>query len=52
MDAKSTCGLFLLAALSLVCAIVAWDVDHAVFGSIFLALSAVAILGAAPRHGR
>jgi hypothetical protein len=49
MDAK-TRGLVLLAALSLLCAIVAWGVDRAVFGSVFFALSAAAILGIAPWH--
>jgi predicted small integral membrane protein len=34
-------------------ATVAWTVDHAVFGSVFVALSAVAVFGAAaPRHWR
>jgi hypothetical protein len=50
MDAK-THHLALLAALSLVCAMLALAVDHAVFGSVFSALSAVAVIGAAgPRH--
>ena len=35
-----------LAALSLLCASVAWAVDHVVFGSVFAAFSAVAVLGA------
>jgi len=53
MDAKRTRGLVFLAVLSLFCATVAWGVDHAVFGSVFAALSAVAVLGAAaPRHRR
>jgi hypothetical protein len=53
MDAKGTRGLVFLAALSLFCATVAWTMDHAVFGSVFAALSAVAVLGAAaPRHRR
>ena len=53
MDAKRTRGLVFLAALSLLCASVAWAEDHAVFGSVFAALSAVAVLGAAaPRHRR
>ena len=50
MDAKTTRGLFLLAALALFCANIAWAVDHVVFGSVFLALSAAAVLGAAPRR--
>jgi hypothetical protein len=49
MDAKRTRGLVKLAALSLFCAGLAWAVDHAVFSSVFAALSAVAALGAAPR---
>jgi hypothetical protein len=53
MDAKTKRGLVLLAALSLTCAGLAWGVDHAVFGAVFAALSAVAILGAAaPRPRR
>jgi hypothetical protein len=36
MDAKTIRGLVPLAALSLFGAIVAWSVDHAVFGSVFL----------------
>jgi hypothetical protein len=51
MNAKTIRGLVLLAALSLLCASVAWAVDHAVFGLIFSALSGVAVLGAAvPPH--
>jgi hypothetical protein len=53
MDAKRTRGLIFLAALSLFCASVAWAEDYAVFSSVFAALSAVAVLGAAaPRHRR
>jgi hypothetical protein len=53
MNAKRTRGLVKLAALSLFCATFAWTVDHAVFGSVFAALSAVAVLGAAaPRRRR
>jgi hypothetical protein len=52
MDAKSTRGLAWLTILSLLCATVAWTVDHAVFASTFFALGAVAILGAALRHQR
>jgi hypothetical protein len=53
MDAERTRGLVFLAALSLFCATVAWAEDHAVFGLVFAALSAVAVLGAAgPRHRR
>jgi len=49
MDTKTTRGLVLLATLSLLCASAAWAVGHAVFGLIFSALSAVAVLGAAAR---
>jgi hypothetical protein len=53
MDAKTTRGLVLLAALSLSSAGLAWAVDHAVFTSVFAALGAVAVLGAAaPRPRR
>jgi hypothetical protein len=52
MDAKSIRGLVWLTVVSLLCAIVAWTVDHAVFASTFVALGAVAILGAAFRHQR
>jgi hypothetical protein len=53
MDAKRTRGLVFLAALSLLCATVAWAEDYAVFGSVFAALCAVAVLGAAaPRYRR
>src|SRR5262245_63685466 len=53
MDAKKTRGLVLLAALSLVCATLAWSADHAVFTSVFAALGTVAVLGAAaPRPRR
>jgi hypothetical protein len=53
MDAKTTHILVLLAALSLVCTAVAWTVDHAVFRSVFAALAAVALIGAAaPRPRR
>jgi len=47
MDAKTIRGLVGLAALSLFCATVASAVDHAAFTSVFAALGAVAILGAA-----
>jgi hypothetical protein len=47
MKAKTTHALVLLAALSLSCAGLAWAVDHVVFTSVFAALSAVAVLGAA-----
>jgi hypothetical protein len=47
MNAKITRGLVLLAALALLCATIAWAVDHAVFGSVFAALGVVAVLGAA-----
>jgi hypothetical protein len=49
MDAK-TRGLVALAAVSLFCAGFAWVEGHAVFGSVFFALGAVAILGAAWRR--
>jgi hypothetical protein len=53
MDAKRTRGLVLLASLSLFCATLAWSADHSVFSSVFLALGAVAVLGAAvPRPRR
>ena len=53
MDAKTIRALVWLAALSLFCATVAWAVDHAVFTSVFAALGAVAVLGAAaPRPRR
>ena len=45
MDAKS--HLVLLAVLSLCCSILALAADHSVFGSVFSALSAVAVIGAA-----
>ena len=46
MDAK-TRNLALLAALSLFCALFAWAGDRDIFGSVFFALGAVAVLGAA-----
>jgi hypothetical protein len=46
MDGK-TRHLVLLAALSLFCATAAWSADYAVFASVFLVLSAVAVLRAA-----
>jgi hypothetical protein len=53
MDAKTIRGLVWLAALSLLCASVAWTVDHAVFASVFAALTVAAVLGAAvPRPRR
>src|SRR5262245_48766256 len=52
MDGK-THHLVLLAALSLSCAMLALAMDHTVFGSVFSALSAVAVIGAAgPRPRR
>jgi hypothetical protein len=47
MDPK-TRNLALLACLSLFLAGVAWVEDHAVFGSVFFALGAVAVLGSGP----
>jgi hypothetical protein len=38
------------AALSLVCATVAWTVDHAVLGAVFAALGVATTLNAAPWH--
>jgi hypothetical protein len=53
MDAKTRHVLVLLAALSLVCATLAWSADHAVFTSVFAALGTVAVLGAAgPKRRR
>jgi hypothetical protein len=52
MEAKRTRGLVLLAALSLSCAGLAWDMDHAVFTSVFAALGTVAVLGAAGPRAR
>jgi hypothetical protein len=46
MDAK-TLDLALLAALSLFCAMFAWAGDRNIVGSLFFALGAVAIVGAA-----
>src|SRR5262245_61293788 len=51
MDSK-THHLVLLAALSLSCAMLALAMDHAVFGSVFSALSAVAVIGAAGPRAR
>jgi hypothetical protein len=49
--AKTTHDLGWLAALSLLCANIAWSVDHLVFASVFLVLTAVAVLRAAgPPH--
>jgi hypothetical protein len=49
--AKLTRDLVWLAALSLFCGSVAWTTDHAVFASVFVALTAVAVLHAAtPPH--
>jgi hypothetical protein len=45
MDAK-TLDLALLAALSVLCAMFAWEGDRDIVGSLFLALGAVAIVGA------
>src|SRR5262249_48760113 len=50
-DSK-THHLVLLAALSLSCAMLALAMDHAVFGSVFSALSAVAVIGAAGPRAR
>jgi hypothetical protein len=53
MDVRRTRGLVLLAALSLSCAGLAWGVDHAVFASVFVALTAVAVFHAvSPRQRR
>jgi hypothetical protein len=52
MDAKTIRGLCLLAALSLFCAGLAWAMDHAVFSSVFAALSTVAAFGAAAARPR
>jgi hypothetical protein len=49
MDPKSR-DLALLAFLSLFCAVSAWAGDRDVFGSVFFAFGAVAMLGAA--YGR
>ena len=49
MDAK-TRGLVGLAALSLFLAGFAWIEDRAIFGALFFALGAVAILGAVRWH--
>jgi hypothetical protein len=46
MDAK-TLDLALLAALSVLCAMFAWAGDRDIVGSLFFALGAVAIVGAA-----
>ena len=46
MDAKSR-DLALLSFLSLFCAVSAWAGDRDIFGSVFFALGAVAVLGAA-----
>jgi hypothetical protein len=47
MDAKTRDSLLLLAALSLFGASVAWSADRAVFASVFVALTAVAVFHAA-----
>jgi hypothetical protein len=47
MGAKRTRCLVKFGVLSLFCATGAWAVDHAAFGSVFLALSTVAAFGAA-----
>jgi hypothetical protein len=53
MDAKTIRGLVFLSVLSLFCSAVAWAVEHAVFSSVFAALSAVAAFSAAaPRPRR
>jgi hypothetical protein len=46
MDAKAL-DLALLAALSVLCAMFAWAGDRDVVGSLFFALGAVAVVGAA-----
>jgi hypothetical protein len=51
MDAK-TRDLVVLAALALICALFAWSGGHLVWASIFYALGAGAVLGAAVRHWR
>ncbi len=51
MDAK-TRHLFLLAALSGLCAGSAWALDDAVFSSVFFALGVGAVLGIAWEHWR
>jgi Flp pilus assembly pilin Flp len=45
MDAKAI-DLALLAALSVLCAMIAWQSDRDVVGSLFFALGAVAMIGA------
>jgi hypothetical protein len=52
MDAKTIRDLGLLAVLSLFCSAVAWAVEHAVFSSVFAALSAVAVFSAAAPRSR
>jgi hypothetical protein len=52
MDAKTRDSLILLAALSLICASVAWSADRAVFAFVFFALGTVAALHAAPPRPR
>jgi hypothetical protein len=53
MEPKTIRPLVWLAALSLFCATTAWTVDHAVFASVFLTLTAVAAFNAvAPRPRR
>jgi len=51
MDAKAL-DLAFLAALSLLCAMFAWAGDRDVVGSLFFALGAVAVVGAAYRQRR
>jgi hypothetical protein len=47
-----TRDLALLAALALICAVFAWSGGHLIWGSIFFAFGAIAVLGAAQRHWR
>jgi hypothetical protein len=51
MDTK-THNLALLAALALLCALLAWTGGHLVWGAVFFALGAGAVLGAALTHWR
>jgi hypothetical protein len=51
MDAKAL-DLALLAVLSVLCAIFAWQSERDVVGSLFFALGAVAIIGAGYGHQR
>ncbi len=51
MDAKPR-ELVVLAALALLCALFAWTSGHLVWGAVFFALGAGAVLGAALTHWR